>query len=268
MARYSLTYQEANAKVIAYEKANEDLQPHVRRLLALLTIARASTRGVIAQILGYDSAILFRDYAKRWWMVLSYSGLSRHWSDFKDRGQNEGLTVANKWLRRQATREQWKLFRLRSGATTGFKLWNRSETSKVGHVIWTKAGSWDRKSPFTKILVLGEHLPERPLLQLYQRKLGHYHVRLLERECFHMTDPDELSVPDAKQRAVEHVRRRIPEMIGYKREIMSKAVAAWFFQTEIPVGGHRYVGPRPPRGRRYPVTYVDRTARRQRAWNH
>ncbi len=83
-----------------------------------------------------------------------------------------------------------------------------------------------------------------------------------------MIDPDELSVRDAKYRAVEHVRRRIPQILGYKREIMSKAVAAWFFQTEIPVGGYRYVGPRVERGRRAPRTYCDRTARRQRAWNH
>ncbi len=267
MARHSLTYQQANARLVAYETANSDLQPHVRRLLGLFTIARASTRGVVRQILGHDSASLFRDHAKRWWMVLYYSGLAKHWQGFKDRGQNEGLTQASKWLRREVTREEWKLFRRRAGATIGFRIWNRSSTLK-GHVIWSKGGSWDRKSPFTKILVLGEHLPERPLLQLYQRKLGHYHVRLLERECFHMIDPDKVSVPDAKHRVVGHVQRRIPQLLGYKTDLMSKAVAAWFFQTEIPVGGHRYVGPRPPRGRRYPVTYVDRTARRQRSWNH
>lgn len=267
MPRNPLTHNQATAKVIAYEEANADLPARTRRLLALFTIARASTRHVIEQILGYDSAVLFRDHSRRWWMVLSHSGLSRYWGGFKDRGQNEGLTVACSWLRREVTPEQWELFRRRSGATTGFKLWNRSETPQ-GNVIWTKQGCWDRKSPFTKILVLGEHLPKRPLLQLYQRKLGHYYMRLLERECFHMTDPDKVSVPDAKQRAVEHVRRRIPEMIGYRRDSMAPAVAAWFFQTEIPVGGHRYVGPRPPRGRRYQTTYVDRTARRQRSWNH
>ncbi len=93
-------------------------------------------------------------------------------------------------------------------------------------------------------------------------------MRLLERECFHMTDPDKVSVPDAKQRAVEHVRRRIPQLLDYKTDLMSKAVAAWFFQTEIPVGGHRYVGPRVERGRRSPRMYCDRSRRRQRSWNH
>ena len=267
MARYSLDARQANARVVAYEEVNADIPQPTRRRLALFTIARASTRGVIAQILGYDSAVLFRDHAKRWWMVLNRSGLSRYWDGFKERGQYEGLTEACKWLRREVTPEEWKLFKRRAGVPIGFKLWNRS-TKPKGDVIWTKQGCWDRKSPFTKILVLGEHLPERPLWQPYQRRLGPLYVRLLERECFHMVDPEELGVPDAKYRAVEHVRRRIPEMIGYRREIMSKAVAAWFFQTEIPVGGYRYVGPRPQRGRSCQRTYVDRTARRQRSWNH
>ncbi len=267
MARHSYTHQQACAKVVAYEKMNADLPPQTRRILALFTIARASTRNVMARLLGYDSAVLFRDHAKRWWIVLNRSRLSRYWDGFKERGQYEGLTAACTWLRSQVTPEQWELFERRAGVSIGFNLWNRTEKPK-GHVIWTRQGCWDRKSSFTKILVLGEHLPERPLLQLYQRRLGHDYVRLLERECFHMTDPDKVSVPDAKYCAVEHVRRRIPEMLGYKRDIMSKAVAAWFFQTEIPVGGCRYVGPRPSRGRRYPVTYVDHTRRRQRSWNH
>lgn len=267
MARYSLDARQANDKVVAYEEVNADLPRRTRRLLALFTIARASTRDVIKQILGYDSAVLFRDHAKRWWMVLNRSGLSRYWDGFKERGQYEGLTAACTWLQSQVTPEQWVLFERRAGVSIGFNLWNRTEKPK-GHVIWTRQGCWDRKSSFTKILVLGEHLPERPLWQPYQRRLGPLYVRLLERECFHMVDPDKVSVPGAKQDAVDHVRRRIPQILGYKREIMSKAVAAWFFQTEIPVGGHRYVGPRPPRNRRYPVTYVDRTARRQRSWTH
>ncbi len=68
MARYSLDARQSNAKVVAYEKENADLPPQTRRILALFTIARASTRGVIKQILGYDSAVLFRDHAKRWWI--------------------------------------------------------------------------------------------------------------------------------------------------------------------------------------------------------
>ena len=267
MARYSLTYQQACAKVVAFEEVNADLSRRTRRLLALFTIARASTRGVIKQILGYDSAVLFRDHAKRWWMVLSYSGLHPYWEGFRDRGQNEGLTAACKWLRREVTREQWELFRRRSGATIGFRLWNRSETPK-GDVIWTKAGCWDRKSSFTKLLVLKEHLPERPLLQRYQRRLGHDRVRLLERELMYEIDPDKITPPKAKQRAVQYVRRRIPEMLGANRTEMSPAVAAWFFQIEVPVGGYRYVGPRVERGRRAPRVYVDRTQRRQRSWTH
>ena len=267
MARNPLTYQQAKARVIAYEKANADLPAHTRRLLALFTTARASSRYAMTQLLGRDSAILFRDHARRWWVVLSTSGLSRYWDGFKDRGQNEGLTEAAKWLRREVTREEWELFRRRAGATVGFKLWNRS-TKPKGDVVWTRQGSWDRKSPFTKLLVLKEHLPERPLLQRYQRRLGHDYVRFLESELMHEIDPDEMTPPQVKDRAVEYVRRRIPVMLGSKRDMMAPAVAAWFFQTEVPVGGHRYVGPRPPRSRRYQSTYVDRTARRQRSWNH
>ncbi len=267
MARYSLTYQQACAKVVAFEEANADLSRRARRLLALFTIARASTRDVIKQILGYDSAVFFRDHSRRWWLVLSHSGLSRFWDGFKERGQNEGLTAACKWLRREVTPEEWKLFKRRAGVSIGFKLWNRS-TKPKGDVIWTKQGCWDRKSSFTKLLVLKEHLPERPLLRRYQRRLGHDYVRLLERELMYLVNPDKLTPPEAKQRAVEYVRRRIPEMLGLNRNEMSPAVAAWFFQTEIPIGRDRYVGPRPRNGRSSARTYVDRTQRRQRSWTH
>ncbi len=136
MARYSLDARQANAKVVAFEEANADIPQPTRRRLALFTIARASTRGVIAQILGYDSAVLFRDHSRRWWLVLYHSGLSRFWQGFRDRGQNEGLTVACKWLRREVTPEEWKLFRRRSGATIGFKLLHkfRDTTSTMSPV--------------------------------------------------------------------------------------------------------------------------------------
>ena len=266
MARYNLTHQQACAKIVAYEKVNADLPRQTRRILALFTIARASTRDVVTRLLGYDSAVLFRDHSRRWWLVLYHSGLSRCWNGFRERGQHEGLTVASKWLRNQATPEEWELFECRAGVSIGFNLWNRSEKLK-GNVIWTKCGSWDTKSPFTKLLVLKQHLPPRPLLQRYQRRLGNDRVRLLESELMYEIDPDKMTPPEAKQRAVQYVCRRIPEMLRLNRNQMSPAVAAWFFQTEIPVGGHRYVGPRVETGRRSPRTYVDRTRRRQRSWN-
>ena len=181
VARHSYTYQQACAKVVAYEKANHDVPQPTRRLLALFTVARATTRSVIKQILGYDSAVFFRDHSRRWWLVLSHSGLSRYWDGFKKRGQYEGLTVACNWLRREVTPEEWDRFERRAGAT---KLWNRSETPK-GDVIWTKSGCWHRRSPFTQLVVLKQHLPERPQLQRYQRRLGPLYVRLLERELMH-----------------------------------------------------------------------------------
>ena len=91
MARYSLTYQQAVDRVITYEEANADLPAQTRRLLALFCIARASTRDVVAQILGYDSAVFFRDHSRRWWLVLYHSGLSRYWDGFKERGQYGGV---------------------------------------------------------------------------------------------------------------------------------------------------------------------------------
>jgi hypothetical protein len=265
MARHSLTYEQADAKVVAYEDLNADVPQPLRRLLALFTIARATTRGVVAEFVGYDSAVPFRDYSRRWWLVLSASGLGRHWEGFRERGQNEGLTSACKWLRREVTPEQWKLFKRRAGVPVGFRLWNRSRKPK-GDVIWTKGGCWDRKSSFTRLLVLKEPLPERPAFLRYQRRLGPDRVRLLERELMHMIDPDQVTVSEAKQLAVDYVRSRIAELVGPGRDQMGPAAAAWFFQQEIPVGDHRYVGARPARARRYPITYVDRTRRRQRSW--
>ena len=75
-------------------------------------------------------------------------------------------------------------------------------------------------------------------MQPWHHKVRPY-VRLLERECYHMIDPDEVTPPEAKERIVKHVRIRLKEFLGRKR--VSMEAVAWFLAADIPTSEWRYV---------------------------
>lgn len=185
----------------------------------------------------------FRDWSWRWWNVLHLSGLGEHWEDFKDAAQEHGLRMADRVIRHRVTPEQYLEFRRRAGTT----LRGYSRNNRKGDVIWTKGGTWRIESPMTQLLVLKQHLPERPITKRWQHRLGQDGIHMVERELMRLVDPDAILMPDAKHRAVAYVRRRFGELLRYKRNA-SYAAACWFFNCPIPYQEHWLV---PRDGGRY-----------------
>jgi hypothetical protein len=224
------TRQGALSALRAYEESNSDLPPNVRRLLGLAAIGRYFGRRCLEAALQTPlPKAPFRDWSWRWWNVLLTSGLEEHWNDFAGACQHNGVRAGAHLLRTRCTEEQYRLFLRRAGTNP-----HNDHRAKRGHVLWTKGGCWRIESPFTRLLVLNKHLPKRPLVRWWQRKLGHNGVKLLEQEIMNAINPDVMFRGDAIQSAVDYYRWRLPRLLQWSSARASAASAAWFFQTAIP----------------------------------
>jgi hypothetical protein len=92
----------------------------------------------------------------------------------------------------------------------------------------------------------------------WQRKLGQRRIYQLENELMRLVNVDAVFSYEAKQLAIQYVRRRLAELQGWSKKRASLAAVAWFFNFEIPVGA-RLVAPGPRPG------YVTRSWRRSAA---
>ena len=266
-----MTKAQVHLKLVAYEEANSDLSPSVCRLLALFCLAANKTvpRVYIEEILGYESAVLYRDISRRWWMVLSYSGLSREWKKFKTVAERHGVPEAWRHLSRGLTTDQRRLVLKRLGARP-WRVTKESRRSSGREVTgtgnrWFKAGTWYTRGVWTHILVEGKSLDSRRDYTLLWHHKIRRHVRLLERECFHMINPDTITPPAAKNKIVAHVRQRLGELLGRKR--VSTEAVAWFLTVDISVSEKLWVAPKMRPGWTRTRTRRDSNARgKMRRW--
>lgn len=132
-------------------------------------------------------------------------------------------------LRDRCTVEQYELFLKRAGTNP-----HNDHRPKKNSILWTKGGCWRKESPFTQLLVLHQSLPLRPLRFPWQQKLGHTGIALIEKELMHAINPDAVLRGDCIQQAIDYVRWRIPNYLGYKSKKKEMAAAVWFFQTALP----------------------------------
>lgn len=219
---------EALAALKAYEDANSDIPHPTLRLMALGAFAYAYGRRVLEAALEQRLPRLpFRDHSWRYWKCLELSGLGHCWDAFRDTVHAQGIRKACAQLRRTVPRDQYKLFRKRQ--------WTTPHSGKgVRDKVWTKGGVWRRESRFTQVLVLKQHLPRRTCLKPWHYKVEGPVARLVEKELMGLIKPDQTFPFEARQQAVDYVRRRIPELLGRKRALGMEGVA-WFFQQDIPI---------------------------------
>ena len=208
-----MTKAQVHAALVSYEEANADLPKHDRRLLGLFYLAanRKNPRAYVEEILGYESSVIYRDISRRWWMVLFYSGLPKKWRRFKSTAEKQGVPEAWRQLSLALTPEERALVLRRLGTRpwrVSNKARKRSGRSVLGVIRWFKAGTWYPRSAWTTLLVEGKSLESR---RVYSRPWHHKfkpYVRLLERECFHLIDLDEITPPEAKEKVALYVRTR------------------------------------------------------------
>jgi hypothetical protein len=249
--------EKADAFLLAYEEANADLSPQLRRLLGLFALAAARIlprEELTAAYLPGPTSILWRDVSRRWWLILSTSGAAKHWKRFKTLAEQDGVSEAWRWLRARVGKKRYALLKTRAGtlpwrATKANLLTQRKADGRTYAVhqqtCWFKGGTWRKMSPLTRLVVEGKTLEPRTYTMRWQRTLRP-HVRLLEHECRRVVDLDRMTVPEAKWALVAYVQRRISELVG---RTMSLGVAAWFLQVPVPLREGEMVMPRDSRRR-------------------
>ncbi len=235
----------ARRAIWRYEQANLDLDPQTRRMMAVAACGRYFGRRNLEAALGQALPNYpFRDWSWRWWNILNLAGLGHYWDDFAQVAAHEGVRHACTNLRKEVTPQAY-LEVLRRAGTNPHNNNRPLRWSKY----WTKGGTWDVRSNLARIPIGHEHLPERPCGKRWQLTLGPERVQLLEREVMHLAGAGAEPPSIIRERAVEYVRHRISEMLGYKKP-MGYHAAAWFFQQPIldPAGrvlvlkdGGRYV---------------------------
>lgn len=208
-----------------FETNNADLDSRTRRMMALGSITHHFGLRLMESALQQRIPLSFyRDQSWFYWNVLVLSHLDDHWPAFVELVGRKAVRGAAAYLKKNVSPEHYELFLRRSGRNPALS--NRP----TRHYVWTKAGTWP-PGPFTKLLVLQQHLPERTLVLPYQRRLGHAGVRLIEQELFTLLDPDVIFPHVARERAVRWVTMRIKDLTGHRA---GAKVAAWFFQSAVP----------------------------------
>lgn len=223
----------ARAALRTYEDANPDIPAPTRRMMGLSALGKRFGRKILEEAVGKTLPQLpFRDASWRWWNALALAGLGDQWPRFvaalPTGGVWAGADAVRRWCVRHHRRSAYMRFLRHAGTDPSH------HQRPVTGVVWTKGGIWRVESPLTRLLVRKQHLPPRPLVTRWQQQLGHERIRLLERELMHLVDPDLLMSYDAKWLAVAYARRRLTEMLGWRKRKASIAVAVWFFQQQIP----------------------------------
>lgn len=230
-----------------YERANRDLPDRTLHQLAMFALAprvgKEALEAIFERPLGQTP---WRHRGWFWYTALRTSGLEPYWERFvAKRNSGERLSDCLRWLRARASKKEWETLGRRLGHPDGPLNpagWNYKPDGKPRN-IWTKGGTWSRAEPMTHILVLGEHIERDYSENDLATALGRAGAAKLERELYNLIDPDKELVPEAKKRAVDYARRRIPEIAGWDIERASLNTVAWFFQQPVRAKPGRFIKP-------------------------
>lgn len=243
-----------------YDELNKDIPKAERRQLAVFVLARHVPVPLLEELferpLGQTPR---RHHSWMWWTAMRWSGLAQHWDEFAGR-YNSGTDLRDCLvrLRVRASDDEWDTFSRRLGCAI-FTHWTRLQpshwkTPNGGRNYWSRGGVWDRRSGLTRIIVLGEHLERDHSFNRFSRALTPAAARLLEREVHNLVDEEALLHPDAVKMAVDYVRRRLPQLTGFRYPTCSLQTVAWFFQSPVPHSEGWWVKQDSPHKRRMHTT--------------
>lgn len=235
------TMGEVSLSLAEYDRLNSDLEKPIRRMLFMFAVANRCSVQVLEELFGRPLGQTPRRHRSFFWFnAIISSGLESHWQEFVDR-KNSGIPMSDCLirLRRRATEDQWLTLSRRVGCgifTTSPRLnphdYSHRETTME---FWTPGGNWSTRHNMTKIIVLGEHLPERDYHTKMLSNIHHSQLLKLEDEVHGFVDEQTLLVPDAQEAAITYVKGRLTEMVGRTLSVGMRSVS-WFFQCAIPQG--------------------------------
>ena len=243
MPHKTKTAGQASKLLAEYEHLNTDLPRNLRRQLAIFVLAPRVGTPILEELFQRPLAQTpLRHRSWLWYTAMRTSGLERYWPELVSRrNSGEPFGTLLRWLRSQATEEEWALMGNRLGKRINPAHWSWKSSGKPTN-YWTKGGVWDRRNNFTRIIILGESLDgERDhTYSTLTQAITPASCRLLERELHNTIDEETLLFPDAIHQAVAYTRARIPQLAGHKINRASYKTAAWFFQTHVPDASGKY----------------------------
>lgn len=225
----------ASLLLARYEHSNHDLPRALRRQLAVFVLCPKVGISALEELFARPLGQTPRShYSWMWYTAMCHSGLERYWDEFIHRYNTEvSFRECLRWLRLQATEHEWLTLSRRLGVK---RLQPSDYDAKPRtNKYWTRGGIWDRRNGLTRVIVLGESLERDYSYNTTTAALGPARARTLERELHNLIPYDDLLYPDAVAQAMAYVRRRIPEILGHRRQASLKTVS-WFFQERLPVG--------------------------------
>lgn len=243
-----------------YKKLNSDLPKEAASLMALLSVARRSSKRALREAHNRKIGSASRDTALWIRHAMLFSNIGHLWPIVKGQVNRGGHSMwdVHRWLKNHILKQEYKTFLNRLGTPDAEGAGSRPILS-----VWTDGGMWPRR-PYTRLLVLGKHLPMRKLHTRWQKKLGHEGIRQIERELMAAIDPHRFTVDECLERAVDYIRFRVRELTGVK---MNTRWIPWFFGVKhLQIGDRRYRLTVGDDGRDYPSTTLLKGDRSIRGW--
>jgi len=236
-----------------YEEANSDIPLRLRRQLAVFALAHRVPKDTLDSLFGRPlGATPRRHQSWFWYNAMRASGLNHLWDGFVERynpPEPQSMRDCLYWLKEQTTNEQWKLLSKRIGSTIlrtqPGVIQPAHYNATTNHIwYWTRGGSWPMRHSMTRMIIFGEHLDRPDNYNTDTEKLTPAALKALEREIHGLIDPDAMLWPDALERAVAYAKERLPQMLGYKRNVGYNTVS-WFFQCQVRTPSGQYAGYNP-----------------------
>lgn len=231
------TEGQASLLLQRYEEKNRDLPKSTRIQMAPFALVHRTGIDALEALFGRKlGQTPYRHRSWFWWTAMRTSGLAKEWDPFTEmRNQGVPFDECLRWLKERASDDQWDTLSRRLGKENLYPGDYSHKPRDTPDNIWTKGGTWQRESGFTKIILLGESLDRDYTYNDMTLTLGPEGALKLERELRGLVDPDKELEPNAKWSAVRYVRRRLPSVAGWRKTPTAHPrTVSWFFQEEIP----------------------------------
>jgi hypothetical protein len=223
-----------------YQQLNDDLAKPVSKQLFLFAAASYCHPDQLEELFDRPLGQTPRRHRSFFWYnIMLTSGVGWAWDEFASL-KNSGVSMRDCLvrIRRLSSPEEWLTLsrRIGCGIFRDASLLNPHDYSKLQTktTYWSRGGVWDKRNGLTKVIVLDESLEREPYNLITTKLLPH--CDKLAKEVHNLVDEEAMLVPDAIDRAVDYVRHRVRDLVGWKAGPTHYRNVSWFFQADVPVG--------------------------------
>lgn len=223
-----------------YETLNNDLpKPVCRQLFQFAASPYCSPKELDDLFQTHLGQTPRRHRSFFWYNTMLTSGLGDMWDQFASM-KNSGSPMSDcvRRLKNAATHKQWITLSKRHGCGIFNNLSvitpNSYKTVGSHTTYWSRGGVWGKRNGLTKVIVLGELMERNPYNNITKKLLPY--CDKLTKEVYNLVDEEKMLVPDAIDKAVDYIRHRVRDVIGWSPGPTHMRNVSWFFQCAIPSG--------------------------------